>query len=151
MRPPTGRFSSEEVLGPLICVLATRTKNQRNKKKTSAATTDFRKKIRESETARWIRVVPRDQQPQQNRGTKRSPLNRGLFEPNAARYHITTTLAIFITQRTKTKKPERNNTCTVWCALLTCSFSLGANIWGARTEETINNSHAIWGNKKRKE
>ena len=54
-----------------------------------------------SETTRWIKVVPREQQPQQNRVTKSSPLNRGLFEPNAARYHRTTTLAIVITQRTK--------------------------------------------------
>ena len=104
------------------------------KKKNLSCNHRFQKKIRESETARWIRVVPREQQPQQNRGTRSSPLNRGLFEPNAARYHMTTTLAIFITQTTKTKnrkkKKKKQHVHCVVCPVNLFSFSWCKHLGG---------------------
>ena len=68
-------------------------------------------------------VVPREKQPQRKRGTRGSPLNRWLFAPNAARYHVTRTLATFVTKRTKTKT-KRNKT-----------VSLSANNLGAESSE----------------
>ena len=80
---------------PTSSVLATHTKEKKRQRKerkkeeeTLAATKVFKQESARAKQLCGSEESRENRQQQRNRGTRSSPLNRWLFEPNAARYHI---------------------------------------------------------------
>ena len=149
MRAPTGRPSSEEVLSPLVvCWPHTQKEKNRQRKERKKEERKERKKRRPQLQPRFSNKNQQEQNSSvdqssperinnnnEDRGTRSSPLNRWLFEPNAARYHITKEQWPSSFHKNRTEHITITETCNVWCALLACSISLNANKAGTKEKK----------------